>query len=153
MIIAHLRTSFVEAFFPRLSEWTAAAVIAALGWVLMSNPDLMASGTGRGYLLMLAVAPQHAWAKALVVFGAGRLVILLINGAWRRSPLARTITAFLACFLWTQLVLSFAPTFGFAFTMAAGFLGMEIVNTFRAARDMRIVDDAYARRQPPDGHA
>ena len=153
MIIAHLRTSFVEAFFPRLSEWTASAVIAALGWMLMANPDLMASGTGRGYVLMLTIAEQPTWAKALVIFGTARLIVLLINGAWRRSPLARAISAFLACFLWTQIATSFAPTFGFAFTMAAGLLGMEVVNTFRAMRDARIVDDAYARRQPPDGHA
>jgi hypothetical protein len=156
MIIAHLRASFAQAFVPRLSEWTPAAVIAALGWVLTINPDLMgaavADGRGRGYELMLKLAPQHSWALSLMLFGGVRLAVLLINGAWRRSPLARAIAAFLACFLWTQIAISFAPTLGFAFTMAAGFLGMEIVNTFRAMRDARIVDDAYARRSRTDGH-
>jgi hypothetical protein len=81
----------------------------------------------------------------MIVFGLVRLMILLINGAWRRSPHGRAVTAFLCCFFWTQIVLSFAPTFGFAFVMACGWLGADVINVMRAMRDARTVDEAYAR--------
>lgn len=149
LVFAQMRDHFAEAFFPRLSEWTAAIVIFSLGWVLTLNPELMTSGaTTRGYVLMLAVAEQHTWAVLLKVFGALRLAVLLVNGAWRRSPWARAGTAMLPCFFWMQIALSFATVFGFAVTMAAGFLGMDLVNIFRAMRDARIVDEAYARDRP-----
>lgn len=147
MILAHIRTTFADAFFPRLSEWIAAFVLTALGWMLLVNDDLMASTTARGYALMLAIASQHTWAVMMILFGLSRLTVLAINGAWRRSPLARGFAAFLACFFWTQITLSFAPTFGFAFIMACGFLGMDLINTFRSMRDARTVADTFALKE------
>lgn len=149
MILAHLKTSFAEAFFPRWAEWAASGVLLSLGWMLWINEALMATaiagGYGKGYELLLEVATQPAWAAALICFGAIRLSILFINGAWRRSPWGRAGAAFLSCFFWTQIVLSFAPTFGFAFIMACGWLVTDMINVMRAMRDARIVDDAYAR--------
>ncbi len=145
MILAHFRHSFAAAFFPRLPEWAGAFVIFALGWMLSANPDRMTTGSGQGYRLMLSVAEQQTWSMVLVAFGLARLVILLINGAWRRSPWARALMAFASCFFWTQIVLSFAPTFGFAFILACGWLGMDLINVTRAMRDARTVDDAFAR--------
>lgn len=150
MILAHIRDSFAAAFFPRVPEWTAAGVIFALGWMLAVNPDRMTTGTGQGYLLMLAIAEQASWSYLLMAYGFGRLVILLINGAWRRSPHLRAITAGLSCFLWTQIALSFLSTFGFAFIFACSFVVMDIINVLRAMGDARIVDDAY--RGASGGH-
>lgn len=155
VIFAHIQTRFAEAFFPRWAEWAAANVLVALGWMLAVHDDLMqaaiAGGYGRGYTLMLEIAGQHSWAIALVLFGVVRLAILLINGAWRRSPHGRAAAAFASCFFWTQIVLSFAPTFGFAFVMACGWLVTDMVNVMRAMRDARIVDDAYAARGKGSG--
>lgn len=145
MIFAHFRNNFAAAFFPRLPEWAGACVIFALGWMLSANPDRMTTGSGFGYRIMLSMADQPTWSVVLSLFGFTRLVVLFINGAWRKSPWARAVMAFLSCFLWTSIVLSFAPTFGFAFIMACGWLGMEIVTITRAMRDARTVDDAYAR--------
>ncbi len=145
MIIAHIRSSFVEAFFPRLAEWFAAGVLLLIGIVLMLNDGMMAASTGRGYQLLLAIADQPTWATTMVLFAVCRLTILLINGAWRRSPHLRALSAFLSCFFWTQITLSFAPVFGFAFAMAAGWLALDMTNVMRAMRDARTVDDAYAR--------
>lgn len=149
MIFGHIRENLAAAFFPRLSEWFAAFVLISIGTMLSVNTTLMETaikgGYGQGYYLLLAVAPQGAWATAITVFGFGRLLILLVNGAWRRSPMGRAIAAFLSCFFWTQIVLSFAPTFGFAFVMACGWLGADMVNVMRAARDARTVSDALGR--------
>lgn len=149
MIIAHIRSSFVEAFFPRWAEWSASLVLLGLGWMLSANEDLMAkavaAGSGRGYTLMLAIAGQGTWAFALTLFGFVRILILLINGAWKRSPVARAAMAFASCFFWTQIALSFQPVFGFAWIMACGWLLTDIVNVMRAARDARTVNDGLAR--------
>lgn len=149
MIMAHIRDNFTAAFFPRWAEWSAASVLLALGLMLSINENLMASslahGFGQGYAFLLVIAGQSVWATMLTVFGSFRLAILLINGAWRRSPVARAAMAFFSCFFWTQIALSFAPTFGFAFVMACGWLLTDIVNIMRAARDARTVNDVLAR--------
>ena len=149
MIIAHIRDNFTAAFFPRWAEWAASFVLLGIGLMLSIHTDLMAEavarGNGKGYEFMLNVAGQSVWATMLTVFGSFRLAILLINGAWRRSPIARAVMAFLSCFFWTQLTLSFQPTFGFAFVMACGWLLTDIVNIMRAARDARTVNDVLAR--------
>ncbi len=54
-------------------------------------------------------------------------------------------------FFWMQITLSFAPVFGFAFVMAAGYLATDLINVFRAMRDARIVDDAIAAREKRNG--
>ncbi len=145
MIIAHIRSNFLDAFFPRLAEWFAAGVLMCLGIVLMLNDGLMSNSTGRAYNLLLAIADQPTWATALILFSIVRLTVLLINGAWRKSPHLRALTAFLSCFFWTQITLSFAPVFGFGFSMALGWLALDMTNVMRAMRDARTVDDAYAR--------
>lgn len=149
MIIAHIRSSFVEAFFPRWAEWAASLVLLALGWMLSANEDLMlkavASGSGRGYTLLLAIAGQGTWAFALSLFATARLIVLLVNGAWKRSPVARACFASLSCLFWSLIALSFQPTFGFAMIMAYGWLLTDFVNVMRAARDARTVNDGLAR--------
>ena len=86
MMLAYIRDNFAAAFFPRLSEWAAAAGVFLIGLVLAANPDLMATTKTQAYQLMLMIATQRSWAMMLMVFGGARLVVLLINGAWRRSP-------------------------------------------------------------------
>lgn len=151
MIFAHIRSSFAEAFFPRLSEWTPAITVAVLGWVLLLNGTLM-DPSRPGYSLMLEVAPQPIWGWVMMGFGIARITVLFVNGAWRRSPYARALFAALSMFFWMQVTLSFAPILGFAFVAYAGLLGTDLVNVFRAMRDARIVDDAYAARRRRDGN-
>lgn len=145
LIFAHIRDNFANAFFPRLSEWAAAGCLLGVGLMLSANGDLMTSTKTQAYQLMLMIADQSTWASILKIFASLRLIILLINGAWRRSPHLRAISAFLTCYFWTQITLSFLPTFGFAFVFAAAFLCLDFVNSIRAARDARIVDNAYSK--------
>ncbi|KQS90289.1 hypothetical protein [Rhizobium sp. Leaf386] len=145
MIVTHIRQNFSASFYPRRSEWVAAFTLFAMGWMLSANPELMANAKTQAYNLLQMIAPQPVWSVCLMLFGMGRLSVLLINGAWRRSPYMRAGMAFLSCFLWTQIVLSFAPTFGFAFILACGFLGMDLLNIMCAMSDARTVDHAHAR--------
>ena len=150
MMISHIRQNFAAAFFPRLSEWLASFVLMGTGWMLAANADLMANAKTQAYQLMLLIAPQATWSVVLLFFALCRLVVLLINGAWRRSPYLRAGMAFLSCFFWTQITLSFAPTFGFAFVLACGWLGMDMINIMRAMRDARTIDHAHARGSAGD---
>lgn len=145
VIFTHIRQSFAAAFFPRLSEWVAAAVIFGCGWTLSVNDDVMSSGPGPAYQFMLTMASQPTWAKICVGLGFLRLLVLLINGAWRRSPHLRSIAAIVSSFLWFQFTLSFSATLGFGFAFAAGFLAMDFLNIIRAAHDARTVDEAFSR--------
>lgn len=152
LIFAHIRDNFADAFFPRRSEWAAATVLLGLGWMLSVNAGLMHATNTRAYSLMLMIAPQSVWSMVMTVFACGRLMILLINGTWRRSPHARGASAFLSCFFWTPIVLSFAPTFGFAFIMASGWLVTDMLNIMYAFRDARTVDHSYAMRGKAGEH-
>jgi hypothetical protein len=145
MFFTHVRDNFAAAFFPRLSEWFAAIMLMALGFMLSSNPDLMSSAKTGVYQLLLMIATQETWSMAMKLFAACRLVILLINGAWRRSPHLRSLSAFMTCFFWTQIALSAMQTFGYVFVFSAGILLLDFANSIRAARDARIIDHAYRK--------
>lgn len=151
LVFAHIRTSFADAFFPRLSEWWLAGMLFGLGWMLSVNPDLMASGKTQAYQLMLMIFSQETWSWIMRTFAVMRLTILLINGAWRRSPHLRAFTAFLTMFFWTQIALSFAPTFGYAFVFSSGAVVLDFLNMVRAARDARTVDYAHAKGRAEGG--
>ncbi|MBO9100011.1 MULTISPECIES: hypothetical protein [unclassified Rhizobium] len=140
MMLAHIRDNFAAAFFPRLSEWAAAAGVFLIGLVLAANPDLMATTKTQAYQLMLMIATQRSWAMMLMVFGGARLVVLLINGAWRRSPHLRAAMAFFSCFPYSLIFLSFQPTFGISMVLASIPLGMDMINVLRAAGDARTID-------------
>lgn len=147
LVLAHIRDNLAGAFFPRLSEWSAACAVFGVGVVLHVNTDLMASPTTSGYGLMLIIASQATWAKGLMIFGFLRLVVLVINGAWRRSPHMRAIMAILSCFPLYTITMSFVPVFGIAMVLAVVFLGMDVINAVRAAGDAKTVDHVRARGQ------
>ena len=145
LILAHIRSNFAAAFFPRMSEWACAAAIFGIGLVLHFNVDLMVNATTSTYSLMLSIATQQTWSRALLVFGICRLVVLLINGAWRRSPHLRSIMAILSCFPLYTIAMSVLPVFGMLMVFAWIFLGMDVINAVRAAGDAKTVDHAHAR--------
>ena len=141
--IAYDSSKFSKIFFARWSELAASGMMICLGWVWCINERLMIDSPRHAYHLMLEITDQQTWSYVLIGFGLGRLMLLIINGAWRRSPLARVIASFLSMYVWFSLTQSFADSFGTAYVMAAWALVTEFVNVIRAARDARIVDDAY----------
>lgn len=152
MVFAHIRDRFSDAFYPRLSEWFAAVLLMTIGWVLMMNADLMATAKTNTYQLMLLIATQETWSVIMRIFALARLIVLVVNGAWRRSPHLRAICALLTMFFWTQISLSAASTFGLLFAFAAAVLALEFFNMVRAARDARTVDYAHAKGGRAGGH-
>lgn len=144
MILAHIRTRFADAFFPRLLEWQAAFVMAAGGVLMIMNADLM-QDSRVGYDLMLRWATQATWGQFALTLGGLRLAVLLVNGAWRRSPHARAMAAFLSCAVWFPLYTSLSAAAGWGMVLAGGMLIGDLLNVVRTMRDARIVDETYRR--------
>lgn len=145
MILTHIRTRFADAFFPRLLEWQAGAVLFAGGVLMLMNADLMIMSPV-GYRRMLSIMSQEHWGYLAFTIGSVRMAVLVVNGAWRRSPHARALTAFLSCAIWFPLAMSFAAIAGWGMVFATGMLFGDLLNIVRTMRDARVVDDEYSRR-------
>lgn len=125
--------------FPvRKSEWFCAAVLFGCAMVLVMNPQIMSQQPA--YAAMLRFADQDAWMWALMVLSCGRLVALVINGAWRHSPHARAFFAFLAGFAWWQILAGLVPNAGFGLCFAAGFFVQDAFNFRQALLEAFIAD-------------
>ena len=123
----------------RASELALGAILFNLSLVLSFNPTLF-SDNPKVYAGFNAVFSQEVWAALCAVIGGTRLVVLMINGFWVRSPIARLVTAFLAVFVWFNL------TWG---VVAAGIFGIglavyPILLLFDSYNVLRTVDDAVA---------
>jgi len=151
LFIAHIRQNFAGAFFLRLAEWYAAILLFALGWILWVKPDLMQSEPSGIYGLMKLVATQPQWSIGIMMFACMRLAVLTINGAWRRSPHLRWISALLSMFFWMQIALSFRVVENLSLVFAIGILLLDFANMIRAAYDARIADYKHDERQTGAG--
>lgn len=152
MIVAHLRRSLSETFQARASEWALAIVIFNWALVLFLNEDLFA--TGASYTAMDDLLSQPAWAWLCLAIGGGRIAVLAINGAWRRSPHLRALTAFLSCFFWMQATLGFLES-GTGSTGLAVYpvlLLLDSYNVIRAMGEAGLADDHYKRAAGRNGH-
>jgi hypothetical protein len=152
MFVAHVRDSFSAAFYPRLSEWSCAALLILIGFMLVINPGLMADGKSQAHALMLMVGQQSAWAQALLILGGIRISVLIINGAWRRSPHLRAVLAFLSCGPLCLIALSFTPVMGISTAYVWVPLATDMINAIRAAGDARNVDHEFAGRDENGRH-
>lgn len=141
MLLAHIKQNFRSSFYPRLSEWGNGLIIFSWGLILANNEGLMLRNEAFGN--MLSIASQEVWASICFWLGGIRLIVLFINGAWRRSPHLRGIIAFLCLFIWFQIVLSFSTTFGTGMGTYPVLLIMELINVLRSFQDARLVDDVY----------
>lgn len=144
MILAHIQTRLADAFFPRLLEWQAAFVMLAGGLLMLVNEDLFLDSYV-GYDLMLRWAAQASWGWYALTLGLVRIAVLLVNGAWRKSPHARAVAAFLSCSVWFPLYVSMSAAAGWGVVFAGGMLIGDLLNIVRTARDARVVDETYRR--------
>lgn len=142
IVLTDFRRHFSNAFFPRLSEWMMAGHLLLLGYILTINTMLMQTGK-ESHRFLLMIADQNGWAIMLLLLGLVRFIILIINGAYRRSPHLRALTAVLSCFVWFQVAVSFYSIMGWAFAAYAIASITDLMNIMRCMRDARIVDDAH----------
>ena len=84
MDFLHLSRSLRQTFAVRASEWALALMLLNWSVVLSASPNLFTANSS--YAPMAAVMDQETWVLVCFVAGAGRLLVLFINGSWRRTP-------------------------------------------------------------------
>lgn len=137
---------FQQTFPLRVSEWVMAVILVNIGFVLLLNPEIFALPQ---HSAMARWANVYVWGWGCLLMGAVRFAVLVINGAWRASPHIRAVTAFLACFVWLEILLGLGASGVASIGLAVypWFLVLDTYNVFRAASDAREADDkARARR-------
>lgn len=145
MIWTHITRSLKETFPTRASEWALGAIIFLWAVMLSANPDLFVES--RSFVPLARIFDQDTWTLLCLAIGGGRLLMLAINGAWRRSPHLRAIAAFISCFFWFQISLGFfqAGTYGTGLAVYPVLFALDVYNTFRAAGDAGSSDRIHNR--------
>jgi hypothetical protein len=145
MNFLHISNSFRQTFAVRASEWALALMLLNWSIVLFANPQLFADRPS--YAPLAAIMPQETWALVCCAAGAGRLVVLMINGAWRRTPHLRAGGAFVACFFWFQITMGFAQSeiWGTGMAIYPVLLALDAYNVIRAITDAAIIDNHFKR--------
>jgi len=152
MILAHLSHSLRETFPGRASEWALGLILFNWSLILTLNPELFE--VSRSFVALRQLFDQSTWALLCLVGGGGRLIILAINGAWRRSPHARAAGAFLACFFWFQISIGLyqAGTGGTGLAVYPVLFFLDVFNVIRAGGEAGISDRFHKRvtKDEPD---
>lgn len=145
MHLSALHRSLRETFPTRASEWAVGLMLFNWSLVLTFNDGLF---IGReSYSMLAAIAPQSWWAAACLTIGGGRLIVLGINGMWRRTPHLRAAGAFLSCFFWFEIAVGMAASGVWATGMAIYpvlFL-LDVYNAMRVANEAGRTDRYWQR--------
>lgn len=104
MIFAHITRSLRDTFPARASEWALATMLFLWSMVLHASPGLFHSGSAT-YTALANIMPQETWAALCLTVGGGRLIVLAVNGAWRKSPHARGVSAFISALFWFEITI------------------------------------------------
>lgn len=128
-------------FQVRASEWALGSMLALWGWVLLLPSETFSISSS--FDMLLRVMPENAWGLACLIVGLARVVVLFINGAWRRSPHMRALAALFSCFFWFQISLSIIvggkASPGLAIYPVLMLL--DIFHVFRCVAKARVSDD------------
>jgi hypothetical protein len=91
---------FRETFRDRQMEWALTAGATGWGLILVRNPEVF---TRPFYAPLANMASSDGWGWAMFMLGLLGLIVLFINGAWRRTPLFRQVASIGRMFAWFAL--------------------------------------------------
>lgn len=127
--------SLGETFEARASEWALASAMMLLAFMAFYNVTLFDSPSFR---VMASMADQYTWGWIFMTVGASRLAVLLINGAWWRTPAFRTLFSFMSVGVWFWLTLGLSGNFAIGFAVFPPMMALDFYNALRAARETGI---------------
>lgn len=122
-------------------EWFSALAMTAWAAVLAQAGDTLAAPNFAEFVIQGLT--EDRLAAIFAAIGCGRLAVLLINGKWPRSPMARVIASAAAAILWLQIASMFAVSWWFYGVAGTGFAvyGLfalaDLFNIYWAAFDVR----------------
>ena len=143
MILAHSVKTLKTTFDARASEWALAVATLLLGVSFVFNETLFVDS---GWRALAQFASQETWGFVCTTLGALRLLVLLINGAWWRSPHLRALMAFLSCFVWWQMSSDLVPNFALGFALLPPILALDAYNAIRAGREAGVAHYIQRRK-------
>jgi hypothetical protein len=148
--MATMVVRFGTHFSIRLGEWLASFVLLSLAVLFFGAPGLFDTSPAY-FATMRQFGSEPAWGLAFLLIGGIRLAALYVNGRKRITPYIRMTLAFIACFVWFQIVMSLfvsgVPGLGWA--VFPWLMALDMFNVFRSSADAREVYDA--KRAPGDG--
>lgn len=147
---AHSWQSLRDTFPARRFEWFASLVMFNLGMVFFINPTIFSGNPAWQHLAKFATQEQWGW--GCVAVGSARLVVLLVNGAYSRSPHARSILAFLSCFAWWQLAIGLWPNLSVGTAIFPAILFFDASAALRVAGEAAWAE-AGIERAKKNGHS
>lgn len=112
----------------RAIEWWSASSMATWGIFVLLFPTMFKENPACHALLVFA--PQHVWGLVATLAGGVRLVALLINGMWYRTPAVRWVCTMISIFVW--------------FSITAAFTSSPIINTGVVVYGWHIFADMYS---------
>lgn len=90
----------------RLFEMTMAVAVLALGVQLTLFPQEVFKQGGALSILEVLARPQ-LWTIAMTILGSVRLIVVIINGVWPLSPLARQGMSIVSLCMWAMLAIGY----------------------------------------------
>lgn len=126
----------------RASEFMLGLIAFNMSAVLVVNGTLFADNP-KAYAGLIAFASQETWVLVCAAVGGSRLVVLMINGFWYHSPVARSIAAFISCYVWFQLTWGVVTTGTYGFGLAI----YPVLLLFDSYNVLRTVDDVITEHR------
>ncbi len=102
MIVVKIIPPFSH-FKLRAIEWGLAAMLFCMGTIFLNADFNFNNSPALSELARLN--SEKFWGWLCITIGGMRLVALWMNGAWRRSPYVRALTALFSSLLWLQITL------------------------------------------------
>lgn len=133
---------FLNAHADRSMEWFSAASMLVWCLVLSQPGDSLAASPSFSEFVRSGFSETRL-AAVFGVVGGARLVALLINGRWPRSPLFRMTGAMIGCVIWGQIawLQYLGSTASGAISTGVGIYALlalaDCANVYRAAFDVR----------------
>src|SRR5690606_37859289 len=133
VVVIYTFKSLQDTFEARASEWALTGAILTMAVVFYLNDTMFLSPAFSG--LRDIANNQYIWASVFTVVGMLRLAVLLVNGAYWRTPHLRSFTAFLCAGVWFTLFLGFVRDGSVLSALMPWIFFLDAYNAKRAARE------------------
>ena len=133
MIIVHSFESLKESFEARASEWSLTGVMVSLALAFLFNEGLFYRDTLEG--MRDIINSRFAWITIMSFVGLTRFAVLIVNGAYWRTPHLRSLTAFLSAGIWFLFFMGFVRNGSLMMAIMPWVFLLDAYNAKRAGRE------------------
>lgn len=145
MTWVHSWKSLQTTFPTRAMEWFFALGLTSLGFCFWLTEDLFASNPA--WAGMARYADQETWMMGCFAIGITRLAALMVNGLYYRTPLFRSLLAFISCFFWWQIGYGLIGNAGFAAAIVPWCFVFDGYNALRVGRESGVSEYVYRMKK------